>query len=136
MGWYEAKERYEDKYADEIVTLKDGIVFYPGEDPDAREYDYENYDYPYPDLSLGEKVSEITGNLKEMVLKRVGIDTSFGALQHKVVIIETHENGGYCATCAFEIITFTILVDDEEVYREGGSYSPFEALQYWLTEED
>lgn len=136
MGWYEAKERYEDKYADEIVTLKDGIVFYPGYEGNPGP-DEEWYDDPgYPDLSLGEKVSEITGNLKEMVLKRVGIDTSFGALQHKVVIIESHENGGYCGTCAFEIITFTILVDDEEVYREGGSYSPFEALQYWLTEEE
>ena len=71
-----------------------------------------------------------------MVLKRVGIDTSFGTLDHKVEIIETHESGGYCGSCAFEYLVFTILVDGEQVYNESFSDNPFGVLQDWLTEDD
>lgn len=131
MDYYEKREAFERQHAEELAVVKDDVTFYPGEEPSG-----EDWDYGYPDLNLGTKVSEITGSLKEMVLKRVGIDTSFGALDHKVEIIETHENGGYCGSCAFEYLVFTILVDGEEVYSESFSDNPFGVLQDWLTEED
>ena len=86
-------------------------------------------------VAVAPEVCQITGNLKEMVLKRVGIDTSFGALGHTVEIIETHEDGGYCGSCAFEYLVFTILVDGEQVYNESFSDNPFGVLQDWLSEE-
>lgn len=140
MNYYEEKYRKEQEaleaftniHASEIVEIENNIEFLPGYDGYEDEYGYEP---AYPDLNLGEKRSEITGNLKEMVLKRVGIDTSLGTTDHTVEIIESHENGGYCNTCAFEYIVFTIFVDDVEVYRESFSDNPFGMLQNWLTEE-
>ena len=131
MNYYEKQQAFERQHAAELVEVENGITFYPGEEPSGEEWDYG-----CPDLNLGTKRSEITGNLKEMVLKRAGIDTSFGTLDHKVEIIETHENGGYCGSCAFEYLVFTILVDGEEVYGESFSDNPFGVLQDWLTEDD
>ena len=131
MDYYEKQEAFERQHAAELVELENNIEFHPGRAPDPEE----ERDYGYPDLNLGTKRSEITGNLKEMVLKRVGIDTSFGTLDHKVEIIETHENGGYCGSCAFEYLVFTILVDGEQVYNESFSDNPFGVLQDWLSEE-
>lgn len=132
MDYYEKQEAFERQHAAELVELENNIEFHPGWAPDTNE----EWDYGYPALNLGTKRSEITGNLKEMVLKRVGIDTSFGALGHKVEIVETHENGGYCGSCAFEYLVFTILVDGEEVYNESFSDNPFGVLQDWLTDEE
>ena len=132
MDYYEKQLAFERQHAAELVEIEDNIKFYPGWAPDPGD----EWDYGYPDLDLGTKRSEITGNLTEMVLKRVGIDTSFGALGHTVEIIETHENGGYCGSCAFEYLVFTILVDGEEVYDESFSENPFGALQNWLSEEN
>lgn len=131
MDYYEKQEAFERQHAAELVEIENNITFYPGDDPDPND----EWDYGYPDLNLGTKRSEATGNLKEMVLKRVGIDTSFGALDHKVEIVETHENGGYCGSCAFEYLVFTILVDGEQVYRDAFSSNPFGELQEWLNEE-
>lgn len=143
MGYYEnqyrkeqeALEAFTNTHASEVVETENDIEFYPGYEPDW-ENDGGWGDTGYPDLNLGTKRSEITGNLKEMVLKRVGIDTSFGTLNHTVEIIESHQNGGYCGTCAFEYTVFTILVDGEEVYGVSYSENPFGVLQGWLTEED
>lgn len=132
MDYYEKQEAFERQHGAELVEIENNIEFHPGYDPDPNE----EWDYGYPDMSLGTKRSEVTGNLKEMVLKRVGIDTSFGTINHKVEIIETHENGGYCGSCAFEYLVFTILVDGEQVYNESFSDNPFGMLQEWLTEED
>lgn len=131
MDYYEKREAFERQHAAELEVIEDNIRFYPGDDPDPND----EWDYGYSDLNLGTKRSEATGNLKEMVLKRVGIDTSFGTLDHKVEIVETHENGGYCGSCAFEYLVFTILVDGKEVYNESFSDNPFGMLQEWLSEE-
>lgn len=136
MDYYDEQEAFELEHEGEIVLLEDNTEFFPGFEgnpgPDESWYD----DPGYPDMTLGDKRSEITGNLKEMVLKRVGIDTSFGTLAHKVEIIESHENGGYCGTCAFEYLVFNILVDGEPVYNESYSDNPFGVLQDWLSEEN
>ena len=132
MDYYEKQLAFERQHATELVEIEDNIEFHPGWAPDPED----ELDYGYPDMSLGDKRSEATGNLKEMVLKRVGIDTSFGALGHTVEIEERHENGGYCGTCAFEYLVFTIFVDGEEVYRNAYNDNPFGMLQEWLTEED
>lgn len=136
MAEYEREQAelaaFEAAHVHEVVEIENDIEFLPGHPPFD---DDDPYDYGYPDMSLGDSRSEITGNLKEMVLKRVGIDTSFGALDHKVEIIESHQNGGYCGTCAFEYTVFFILVDGEEVYAESYSSNPFGVLQDWLTEE-
>ena len=133
MDYYEKQEAFERQHAAELVEIEDNIKFYPGDDGFEDDYGYEP---GYPDLNLGTKRSEITGNLKEMVLKRVGIDTSFGTDHHTVEIVERHENGGYCGTCAFEYLVFTIWVNGEQVYNESFSDNPFGVLQEWLTEDD
>lgn len=132
MSYYDEQAAFELEHESELVEIEDNIEFHPGWAPDPED----EWDYGYPDMSLGTKRSEITGNLKEMVLKRVGIDTSFGTLDHKVEIVERHENGGYCVTCAFEYLTFTIYVDDEEVYGVSYDYNPFGVLQKWLSEDN
>ena len=132
MDYYEKQEAFERQHAAELVEIEDNIEFHPGLVPDPED----EWDYGYPGMSLGTKRSEITGNLKEMVLKRVGIDTSFGTDHHTVEIVERHENGGYCGTCAFEYLVFTIWVNGEQVYNESFSDNPFGVLQEWLTEED
>lgn len=128
----EELRQFEEAHKDEVIVVEDDIILYAGREPD---YD-DDLDYGYPDMYLGDKRSEITGNLKDMILKRVGIDTSFGTLNHKVEIIESHESSGGCSTCVFEYLVFSILVDDETVYTEGYSSDPFGILQDWLTEED
>ena len=132
MDYYEKQLAFERQHAAELVEIEDNIEFRPGWAPDPED----ELDYGYPDMNLGTKRSEITGNLKEMVLKRVGIDTSFGAIGHTVEIVETHENGGYCGSCAFEYLVFTIIVDGEQVYNESFSDNPFGMLQEWLTDEE
>ena len=136
MSYYEKQEAFELEHGGEIVLVEDNTEFFPGYDgnPGPGESWYD--DPGYPDMTLGYKHSEITGNLKEMVLKRVGIDTSFGTDHHTVEIVERHENGGYCGTCAFEYLVFTIWVNGEQVYNESFSDNPFGVLQEWLTEED
>ena len=135
MDYYEKQLAFERQHEAELVELEDNTEFFPGYEgnPGPGESWYD--DPGYPDMTLGYKRSEITGNLKEMVLKRVGIDTSFGAIDHTVEIVERHENGGYCGTCAFEYLVFTIYVDGEEVYGASFDYNPFGVLQEWLTEE-
>lgn len=122
-----ALENFTKVHATEIVEIEDNIEYFPGYDSSEDD----PYDY-YPDLYLGEKRSELHGSLRDMVIKRV--DAPLDAV---VEIIESHENGGYCGTCAFEYIVFTILVDGMEVYRESfGDENPFGMLQEWLTEGD
>lgn len=127
MSYYEKQEAFERQHAAELAVVRDDVTFYPGVEPSGGEWDYG-----YPDINLGTKVSEITGNLKDMVLKRVNREDE----DIKVEIIETHENGGYCGSCAFEYLVFTILVDGEEVYTESFSDNPFGVLQSWLVGDE
>lgn len=115
-------------YGNDLSVTEDDIEFYPGRAPD---YD-EEYDYGYPDLNLGLKRSTVLGSLRYMVLARNGLDSD---APHHVEILENHENGGYCGSCAFEYTVFEILIDGDEVFRVAYEESPFAVFQAYLEED-
>lgn len=120
-------EKFEKENLGNIVEKENNVVFYPGSEP---LYD-DDYDDPgYPDLNLGDRRLEVIGSLRDMVIRKVGVsDDSI------VEIIESHQNGGYCGTCAFEYLVFEIIVNGDTVYRSAFEDNPFQVLQEWLTEE-
>lgn len=118
----------EEGYAHDLSVTSDEIEFIPGYAPDPEV----DYDYGYPDLNLGLKRSTVLGSLRYMVLVRNGLDPES---PHHVEILENHENGGYCGSCAFEYTVFKILIDGDEVFSVSYEDSPFAVFQSYLEED-
>ena len=104
----------------------------------AGEYDDDGEYIPWSGgfiVGTGDIVTELTGEFRRKALARVGLEDGPDV---SITVTENHEDGGYCPTCSFDMETFFIHVNGEEVYnsRSSGNYdeSVFETLQNWLEE--
>ena len=72
MDYYEKQAAFELEHESEIVLLEDNTEFFPGYEgnPGPGESWYD--DPGYPDMTLGDKRSEITGNLYIVTGKQIG----------------------------------------------------------------
>ena len=100
------------------------------------EYDDDGEYIPWSGgfiVGTGDIVTELTGEFRRKALLRVGLEDGPDV---SITVTENHEDGGYCPTCSFDMETFFIHVNGEEVYnsRSSGNYdeSVFETLQNWL----
>ena len=121
------RDEFEFQHQNSLHTTSDDIEYHEGYPPSG-----DDWDYGYPDMHLGMKRSTVTGNLRSMVLDRNGLDPD---APHYVEILENHENGGYCGSCAFEYTVFQILIDGDEVFSVSYEDSPFAVFQEYLTED-
>lgn len=108
---------------DDIVEVSNDYT--PGHDDD------DEYWGPFTWAGTGVIRSEVTGELRRMILAKVGKDDGV------VGIVEDHRDGGYCPSCTFEYVNLWIEVDGGVVWKQEFSYdSPFANIQAWLTEEE
>jgi hypothetical protein len=103
------------------------------------EYDDSGEPEPYTGgyiAGTGTIVTEVTGDLAQRVHQRTG-------LHGPVTITERHWDSGYCVTCSYEEIEFTVQVNETTVYTTPESTGPtateqlqgFAHFNEWLNNE-